>query len=394
MSVSPLHLPPGVHWIDTAQALAEALPDLRQARDLAIDTEADSYYAYRVKVCLLQISTREHDYLIDPLAGVDLAPLGELAADADVRKVFHAGSNDVALLSHHHGFRFANLFDTMLAAQVLGLRRPGLASLLQERFGVEQKKTYQTSDWSKRPLTEGQLEYAAGDTRYLLELRDQFERELAAKGRADEAREEFEKLAFVQHTEREFDPDSFRRAPGAEHLDGAGLRVLHDLFLLRDQIAAQRDRSPHRVFPDRALVELAHRLPRSPVQLRDVPGLPRWQVERDERTLLGTIASALAAGPLERERRARPRHVDGEAPLRDDEKRVFEALREWRTRRAAERDVDESRVATSGTLRNIARADGLSLERLAAVPGMSPFRVREYGDEILRVVAGIRPRPS
>ncbi len=394
MSVSPLHLPPGVHWIDSARALAEALPDLRQARDLAIDTEADSYYAYRVKVCLLQISTREHDYLIDPLAGLDLSPLAELAADRDVRKVFHAGSNDVALLRLHHGFEFANLFDTMLAAQVLGLRRPGLAALLLERFGVEQKKTYQTSDWGKRPLTEGQLEYAAGDTRWLLELRDQFERELAAKGRSDEAAEEFEKLAFVQCSEREFDPDAFRRAPGADRLDGAAARVLHDLFLLRDRIAAQRDRSPHRVFPDRALVEIARLLPRSPQQLRGVPGLPRWQVERDERNLLETVAAALAAGPLERERRPRTRHAEGEAPLRDDEKRVFEALREWRTRRAAERDVDESRVATSGTLRNIARAERLSLERLAEVPGMSPFRVREYGDEILRVVAGARSPPA
>jgi ribonuclease D len=394
MSVSPLHLPPGVHWIDSARALAEALPDLRQARDIAIDTEADSYYAYRVKVCLLQISTRDGDYLIDPLAGLDLAPLAEIGANAEVRKVFHAGSNDVALLRHHHGFEFVNLFDTMLAAQVLGLRRPGLASLLQERFGVEQKKTYQTSDWGKRPLTEGQLEYAAADTRYLLPLRDQFEKELAAKGRSDEAREEFDKLAFVHYTEREFDPDSFRRAPGAERLDATGLRVLHDLFLLRDRIAAQRDRSPHRVFPDRALVEVAWLKPRSPQNLRGVPGLPRWQVERDERALLETVASALEAGPLDRERRPRTRHGEGEAPLRDDEKRVFEALREWRTRRAAERDVDESRVATSGTLRNIARADGLSLERLATVPGMSPYRVREYGEEILRVVAGARAGPA
>src|SRR5262249_49707358 len=160
---------------------------LRQARDLAIDTEADSYYAYRVKVCLLQVSTSAGDYLIDPLAGLDLAPLAELAADGAVRKVFHAGSNDIPLLRHHHGFEFVTLFDTMLAAQVLGLRRPGLASLLKDRFGVEQKKTYQTSDWSKRPLSDGQLEYAAGDTRWLLELRDQFERELAAKGRSDEA---------------------------------------------------------------------------------------------------------------------------------------------------------------------------------------------------------------
>jgi ribonuclease D len=390
MSVSPLHLPPGVQWIDSARALAEALPDLRQAPDLALDTEADSYYVYRVKVCLLQISTAERDYLIDPLAGVDLAPIAELMADRSIRKVFHAGANDVALLKHHHGFEFANLFDTMIAAQVLGLRRPGLAALLQERFGVEQKKTYQTSDWGKRPLSAGQLEYAAGDTRYLLKLRDQLKEELVAKGRLEEALEDFEKLVDVGHTERVFDPDSFRRAPGADRLDPVALRVLHDLFELRDQIATRRDRSPHRVFPDHALVEVAKRRPRSASGLYQIPGLPRWQVDRDERALLETIARAASAGPVPRERSRRSRGLDGEPPLREEERRVFEALREWRRKRAAERAVEESRVATTGTLRQIARAEALDLERLAALPGMSPFRVREYGGEIVRLVADVR----
>jgi ribonuclease D len=379
-----------VQWIDSARALAEAVSDLRRAPDLALDTEADSYYVYRVKVCLLQISTAERDYLIDPLAGFDLAPLGELTADRSIRKVFHAGANDVALLRHHHGFEFTNLFDTMIAAQVLGLKRPGLASLLQERFGIEQKKTYQTSDWGKRPLSPGQLEYAAGDTRWLLKLRDQLEQELKAKGRLEEAVEDFEKLVGVGHTERVFDPDSFRRAPGADRLDPVGLRVLHDLFELRDQIATRRDRSPHRVFPDHALVEVARRLPRSASGLYQIPGLPRWQVDRDERALLETIARAATAGPVPRVRSQRPRGLEGEPPLREEDRRVFEALREWRRKRAGERDVEESRVATTGTLRQIARAEGLTLERLAALPGMSPFRVREYGEEIVRLVASLR----
>jgi ribonuclease D len=383
-----------VQWIDSARALAEAVSDLKRAPDLAIDTEADSYYVYRVKVCLLQVSTAQRDYLIDPLAGFDLAPLGELTAERSIRKVFHAGANDVALLRHGHGFEFANVFDTMLAAQVLGLKRPGLASLLQERFGVEQKKTYQTSDWGKRPLSPGQLEYAAGDTRYLLRLRDQLEQELIAKGRLEEALEDFEKLVTVGHTERVFDPDAFRRAPGADRLDAVGLRILHDLFELRDQIATRRDRSPHRVFPDHALVEVARRRPRNASGLHQIPGLPRWQVDRDEGALLETIARATTAGPVPRARAQRPRGLEGEPPLREEDRKVFEALREWRRKRASERDVEESRIATTGTLRQIARADALSLDRLAGLPGMSPFRVREYGEEIVRLVASVRAPAS
>jgi len=389
MSVLPLHLPPGVSWIDRPQALAEALPALRAAGELAIDTEADSYYAYRVKVCLLQVSTREHDYLIDPLAGLELGPIGELCADRRILKVFHAGANDVALLRHRHGFAFEGLFDTMLAAQVLGLRRPGLAALLSERFGVVQSKAFQTSDWSRRPLTAGQAEYAAADTHYLLPLKDQLLAELEAKGRLEEAAEDFERLREVEHAERVLDEDAFRRTPGAAALDAPGLRTLHDLFELRDRIAIRRDRSPHRIFPDHALVELARLRPSRREELASVRGLPRWLREREERELLEVIAAARAKGPLPPARR-RARHENGELPLGELEREVFEALRGWRRERSAERDVDEARIATTGTLRQIARASGLTRERLLDVPGMSPYRVREYGDDILRVVAEAR----
>jgi len=381
-----------VSWIDTQDALAEVLPELRAAGEIAIDTEADSYYVYRVKVCLLQVSTRSSDYLIDPLQGLDLSAIGQVCADPRVLKVFHAGANDVALLRHHHGFVFQNLFDTMLAAQVLGLKRPGLAALLKERFDVEQKKTYQTSDWGQRPLSEGQLQYAAADTRFLLELKDQLDAELREKGRFEEALEDFDRLRAAEHAERAYDPDAFRRAPGAHAFSPIQLRVLQELYLLRDRIAARRDRSPHRIFPDHALAALAFAQPSNREALRAVRGVPRWQLERDENELLETIAAAHAKGPLLRERRP-PRGINGELPLAEEDKRVFEALRQWRRTRATERDVEESRVATTGTLRLIARERQVTHERLLGVPGMSPFRVREYGDEILRVVAEAR-RPG
>lgn len=355
--------------------------------ELAIDTEADSYYAYRVKVCLIQVSSRTEDWLIDPLAGLDLRPFGALCADPSIRKVFHAASNDVALLRQLDGFAFTNLFDTMVAAQVLGLRRPGLAALLLERFGVEQKKTFQTSDWSKRPLTDGQLHYAAADTRYLLRLKDQFEAELRSVGRVDEAAEDFVRLCDAEQTERDFDPDAWQRAPGALALDPRRIQVLRELFVLRDELAQQRDRAPHRVFRDDLLVAVAQLCPADRAALRPLQRSAGWQLERDADGVLAAVARGLAQAPYVRERR-RGRAIDGDSPLTEREKRVFEALRDWRRERARLRDVEESRIATTGTLRNIARAaEALDRDRLADVEGLSPFRLREYGDEILAVAA-------
>src|SRR5262249_10113770 len=136
----------------------------------------------------------------------------------------------------------------------------------------------------------------------LLPLRDQLARELEEKRRGEEAEEEFARLCAAEHTVRELDPDAFRRAPGALTLDPIGLRVLHDLFRLRDEIASRRDRSPHRIFPDRTLVDLARAQPATRAELAHVDGLPRWRLEREEQMLLDCIRTAREAGPLPRTR--------------------------------------------------------------------------------------------
>ncbi len=388
MNRPPLPLPPSTSWIDTDAGLAEALSELREAGEFGFDTEADSYYVYHIKVCLLQISSRTWNYLIDPLAALDLTPFGELLANPQYRTVVHAGFNDVGLLRHHYQFEFANLFDTMLSAQVLGLRRPGLASLLSERFQVEQKKSYQTSDWRKRPLTRGQLFYAIQDTAYLLPLMDQLQRELEEKGRREEAEEEFEKLLDSGFSERKFDPETFLRAKGARELTPLSLQVLNGLAHHRDRTARRRDRSPHLVYSDRTLVEVARRRPRTLEQLRRVKGVSDRQIERDGPRLLEVIDRSLQEGPLHlpKKRKTTP----SEPPLNRGQKTLFESLRNWRKNRAKERDVQESRVATSGTLRGIARAFPKTLDELAAVDGMTRFRIKEYGEEILALIH--RPR--
>ena len=159
--------------IDTPAALEKTLDVLAPHSRIACDTESDSFFAYKPKVCLIQLSVPGHDFLVDPLADLDLAPLGELVGDPDRVVIFHAAENDVIQLQHEFNWRMPGLYDTQIACFVLGLPPYSLAGVLEERFGVKLDKSQQRSDWAQRPLSSKQVEYAAEDTRYLIELHEE-----------------------------------------------------------------------------------------------------------------------------------------------------------------------------------------------------------------------------
>ncbi|MCH2187853.1 ribonuclease D, partial [Myxococcota bacterium] len=155
--------------------------NLKKADVIAFDTEADSFYHYFDKTCLLQISTRDEAWLVDPLSiggPAELAPLGPIFADPKIRILFHAAEYDIFILKRDCGFTFTNLFDTMLSAQLLGYPSVGLAALVEHHFGIRLPKDEQKSDWSRRPLTEKQLDYAVTDVYYLIRLAENLEQEL------------------------------------------------------------------------------------------------------------------------------------------------------------------------------------------------------------------------
>ncbi|MEW6746803.1 MAG: HRDC domain-containing protein [Planctomycetota bacterium] len=374
-------------WVDTQDELDRLVRRLRAQPVVAADTEADSFYSYAVKICLFQFSTSEGDYLVDPLANLDLSGLGELFADSSVEIVFHAAENDIGLLKYLHRFRFARLFDTMLAAQILGFRRCGLAALLDEYFGVAVPKSLQTSDWRQRPLTPAQIDYACTDTHYLIPLRDRLVAELERKGRLDEARSEFERIAQCDWEPRPFDPHGFVHIHGARQLDPLSLRCLKELYLCRDRLAKKQDRAPYRVLTEAELLRIAATRPRTAAQLAACGRLKAWRAEKLAPVLLKVLERAIRKGPL----RALPVPSNTRrtrAPeLSEQEKRLFEALRSWREETAARREVIASRVATTAMLVGIARRAPRSLEELAKLPGMAPWRLEEYGQAILRIVA-------
>ena len=158
-------------WIDTQGGVDSLVERLSAEPIVAVDTEADSYYSYSVKVCLFQFSTPDGDFLVDPLAGLDLSGFGTVFADPDVEIVFHAAENDIGLLRYQYDYRFDGLFDTMLAAQVLGYRRCGLAAMLEEIFDCIESGSPPptTALWGREAVLVGQAaELAARENRVVL----------------------------------------------------------------------------------------------------------------------------------------------------------------------------------------------------------------------------------
>jgi ribonuclease D len=266
----PPHPPPPTFVADAA-ALGALVDRLRAEPVIALDTESNSFHVYRERVCLLQVSTRTADFVVDPLA-VDPAPLREVLCDGR-ETVLHGADYDVRCLRREYGWQLPRLFDTMAAARRLGRTGLGLSALVEGQFGVRLSKSFQRADWGRRPLTREQLTYAALDTHYLLPIYDALATELGTRGALDEARLEFDRISRGEHRERVFDPEGWRRLKGARELDAPGKAVLRSLWIAREERARADDRPPFKVLAEQAMLELARRRPGDDHALAAVPGV-------------------------------------------------------------------------------------------------------------------------
>ena len=346
---------------------------------LGLDTESDSLYRYFHRVCLIQVSSPRADYVVDPLGLPDLTPLGALLADPGVEKVFHAAENDILVLKRDFGFEFTHIFDTMLAARILGYRRVGLAALLHDKFGVELDKHTQLTDWGHRPLTPEQINYACLDSHYLPPLRDLLKEELAARGRWREALETFSNLPDTPYVAKSFDPEGFWRCREARDLGPTELAVLRELYLWRDGQARAMDRPPFKVVGDEGLVRLSREQPGRVADLH----LGGWQV----RHFGGAILAAVARGKVAPAPQPPNRHLNREHRLDPATVARYDRLRAWRSQRAAERGVDADVVLTNEALLAIARAVPTSLDILDGLGVMGPWKLEEYGADVLELLA-------
>jgi ribonuclease D len=380
--------------VATEDAFHRMVEALLPASRIALDIEADSLYHYYEKVCLIQLSSDRETFVLDPLAVRDLGALGPIMADPAVEKVFHASSYDLFSLRRDYGFAFNNLFDTHIAAQLLGYEQLGLDALLEKVLGIAHSKRRQRDDWSVRPLVPEQLEYAAMDTHHLLKLRDCLEQQVIEKGRLAWAREEFEALAMLETEEREFDTEGFRRIKGSRDLSLPQLAVLKALYLLRDRYARELDVPPFKVMNNSVLLDLSHQPPRSPKELFKRPGISFRVARRYGGEVYRTIEQALLEDP---QLLTLPARQAGKGPSREAKARL-EKLRGWRRGHAEGLQLHVGVVFPGTLLELIASYPPPDLETLEKIHGMRRWRVREFGPDILRVLqenqGGITPPAS
>jgi ribonuclease D len=351
---------------------------------VALDTEADSLHHYPARLCLVQVADAAGAaHLVDPLAGADLAPLGEVFADPRVLTIVHAGDNDLTALKRGFGFAFAAVFDTYIAARFLGVRQLKLETILGHYLGVTPGPSRQKDDWSERPLTAAQETYALDDVRYLIPLAERLVDELRARGRESWAREECAVLAAAEPPAKTVDPDAYLDAKGARALPLRSLAILRELHAVREALALRLDRPPFKVLGAEILLAIAAAKPGSPAHLLEVAGCTPHVVARHGEALLAAVArgEALPEDALPTiPRRPRP-HVSAAV------RRRIDALRTWRARAAERRGLDPGVLLPGRLVERIADAAPAGRDALAAIEGIRRWRVEELGAGILDALA-------
>ena len=370
----------------TTRSDLEALADVLLQEDvLAVDTEADSFYHYFDKTCLVQIASRKQTWLVDPIAlggPAELAPLAPVFASPTVRVVFHAAEYDIFVLKRDCGFTFCNLFDTMVSAQLLGYPAIGLSALIEHHFGVKLPKDEQRSDWSRRPLSDEQLAYAVSDVRYLIRLSEKLEKELNKAGRRAWAEADFQALTQREWPEREFDRLGYLRIKGARALDPVSLAILRELYLLRDERAREVDRPPFKVLGNRTLLELVSERPVATEELAQIKGVTELIIRRMGKDILRAIARGIKKphGPVPRVENVIRRRMD-----RPTEHRVG-LLKRWRGARAQELKLDPGVLCPNAALEAIAWREPATAADLVGMTELKPWFVEAFGEEVAELI--------
>ncbi len=332
--------------IDTEQQLETFLPQLRSATWVAVDTEADSLHAYPEKVCLIQISTVEGDRLIDPLAAINLDPLLDALSGHEL--IMHGADYDLRLLLKHHEFVPSAIFDTMLAARLLGDGQFSLSNLVEKYLGVKLEKGPQKANWALRPLTERMERYARNDTHYLKPLEDRLRPELQAKGRLAWHQEACARLIEESTQPHPTDLDSVWRIKGSHLLGRPALAILRELWKWREAEAVAANRPPYFVLSHESLAAIAVA---ASTQRPIEPFLPRHFSERRRAGLARAIAEGLGLSP---EKYPRLLERLNYRPTEAERKRFLE-LQKQRDAYAAELSIDPTLIASRATLSDLAR---------------------------------------
>ncbi|NVM21903.1 MAG: HRDC domain-containing protein [Desulfobacterales bacterium] len=379
--------------IEELSGLESLGKQLAEEELLGVDIEADSLHHYFPKVCLIQISTNQHTFVIDPLAIQTIDPLRPLFSSHKTKKIFHDANYDLRSLFRDFSIETNNIFDTMVASQLIGEKEPGLSAVLKKRFGIHLNKKYQRSNWSKRPLPRNMLIYAGHDTAHLIRLCRALERELKSKGRLDWHEEECKRLCVEcaqggENDGRRRQPDSdclLRRFKGARSMEPRDLGILESLLLFREARAMQEDRPPFRLFPNHVIKELVGKKPANRAALSEISGLSATFMKRYAGGALEAIQRGLELPEQCLPSFSKPKRL----PWAPKKKARLKRLKAWRELKAGQLKIEPGLICNNVLLEALADDNPKHPADLKAICVMKKWQRKSFGKEIVNVLQQI-----
>jgi len=371
--------------IDTPSKLEDVALLLKKEKTIAVDLEADSMFHFKEKVCLVQIAAKRINVVIDTLQIKDLSLLKPFFENRDIKKIFHGADYDVRSLYRDFRIKINNLFDTQLACMFLGIKGTGLDAVLQQRFNVKLNKRFQKKDWSKRPLPDEMIRYAACDVIYLLPLASILEKELAEKGRLSWVYEECAILSKVRPPALNSDP-LYLKFKGAGRLNRRCLAVLEYLLQSRRKIAKKKDKPLFKIFSNNSMIKLAEAKPTNLRRLKNLYALSARQIDMYGNALVEAINKALNIPENKL-----PVYPRNKAPVEKPEvTERIKALKPWRDNKAKALEINSSLVLTNAMINTLAIHNPLDKSNVERIKGLKNWQKEEFGEDIPGVLRKVK----
>jgi ribonuclease D len=383
MNTDPITKP---KFITKTIELEQLVKELTFQSIIAVDTESNSLYAYQEQVCLVQFSTPEADYLVDPLVIHDLSSLSRILEDSQIEKVFHAAEYDLICLQRDFAFTVNNIFDTMVASRILGRKDVGLGSILKTAFEVNLDKRYQRANWGKRPLPDDMLHYAHLDTHFLIPLRQILYRELEQKNLIQLAQEDFNRLSKLENLNTNgqlLKPKILDcwKIKGATDLNPKQAAVLHKVCQYRDKVAKELNLPLFKIFSDKTLIAIAEQSPQKTDELRHIPGMSARQINHRGDSIIQAVRAGKKAEPLYAPRNQRPD---------DHYLERLDAIRRWRKKVGIEMGVPSDVILPRDLMLLLVSKNPTNKNELGELLQSVPWRLEKFGDQIMQVLLSRR----
>jgi len=360
--------------VDNKKSLELAIVTLATSKIIAIDTESSGYYTYFSKVCLIQISGNGKNFIIDPMAQIDIKTLNPVFKNPAILKVFHSAIDDIKALKRDFGFEFKNIADTMYSSKLLGLEHNSLNYLVEYYHKIFLSKTEQKSNWEKRPLDRHQLQYAALDTAYLESIWTTMQAELEKRNLLTEAVSEFEKMADEPYVAKETTNEiHWHKFPNIDKFTSEERRNVCDILQFRDDKAKRMNKAPFRVINNETIEKIVKK------ELTE-DNLITLLGKKDGAELHKILLNPLGP-PLEKVDTPK---LDYE--LKPEEEELFKQLRKWRDRIMKKRNIDHTMLLSNKNLILIIRSNIQNLDDLRKLSLMSEWKILNYGPSILKAL--------